>query len=464
MTTAQGHNEESIREKTNIALTSIAAAIFLTGIKLFVGIQTNSLGILSEAAHSGLDLIAALLTYFAVTIAERPADEEHQYGHGKIENVSALLQTILLFVTCAWIIWEAIRRLVSHETHIEATAWGFSVMVTAIIIDVSRSRALRRIAKKHRSQALEADALHFSSDIWSSLVVIVGLAFVSKGYTTVDAIAAIGVALLVLFVSYRLGRRTIDALMDRVPEGLYERMLAAIQAVDGVEEVRSIRLRPSGAKVFVDTIVGIRRTTPFEHAHVIMDKIETAIQAADPNVDVRVHAEPFEGKDETVADKIRMMVIRNGLRAPHNLEVHHTNGKYHIDFDLEYQQGKSFTEAHQVATEIEEQIRSAVPSVEKVTIHMEEYQPTEVELGVATEAEAALREKIRGKVVQDKRILNCSDVTLLKAGDKYNASVTCQIEKKRPLDEVHKIISETEMELYKKFKELRRVTIHAEPG
>ncbi len=464
MTTVQGHNDESIREKTNIALTSIAAALFLTGIKLFVGIQTNSLGILSEAAHSGLDLIAALLTYFAVTIAERPADEEHQYGHGKIENVSALLQTILLLVTCAWIIWEAIRRLVSHETHIEATVWSFSVMVVAIVIDVSRSRALKRIAKKHRSQALEADALHFSSDIWSSLVVIVGLGFVSNGYTTVDAIAAIGVALLVLFISYRLGRKTIDALMDRVPEGLYQRMLTTIREVEGVEEVHSIRLRPSGAKVFVDTIVGIRRTTPFEHAHAIMDKIEMAIQAADPNVDVRVHAEPFEGKDETVADKIRMMVIKNGLRAPHNLEVHHTDGKYHIDFDLEYQQGKSFTEAHQVATEIEEQIRRTVPSVEKVTIHMEEYQPTEVELGVVTEAEAALREKIRGKVMQDKRILGCSDVTLLKAGDKYTASVTCQIEKKRPLDEVHKIISETEMELYKKFKELRRVTIHAEPG
>lgn len=451
-------------EKKNVALSSVGAAVFLTAIKLIVGIQTNSLGILSEAAHSGLDLIAAALTYLAVRIADRPPDQDHQYGHGKIENVSALLQTILLFITCAWIIWEAINRLITHETHIEATVWGFSVMVIAIIIDISRSRALTRIARKHHSQALEADALHFSSDVWSSSVVIVGLIFVSLGYPIVDAIAAIGVALLVLFVSYRLGRRTIDALMDRVPEGLYERMFTAIRNVAGVEEVRSIRLRPSGAKVFVDAVVAIRRTTPFEHVHAIVDNVEAAIHSTQPNADVVIHPEPYESKDETIADKIRMIVVGKGLRAPHNLEVHSTNGKHHIDFDLEYQKGKTFAEAHELASEIEREIHKTIPLVENVTIHMEEYQPNEIELTDVTEAEKELVEEIRATVQQHRNVLRCSEIRLMKAGRKFNLTLTCEINKTKTLDEVHHIISEIESTLYKKFNQLHRVTIHAEPG
>lgn len=455
--------QDYIREKKNVALSSVIAAVFLTLLKLVVGLQTNSLGILSEAAHSGLDLIAAALTYLAVRIADRPPDREHHYGHGKIENVSALLQTILLFITCAWIIWEAVHRLATHESHVEATVWSFLVMLIAIVVDIGRSRALARIARKHHSQALEADALHFSSDVWSSSVVILGLVFVSLGYPVVDAIAAIGVALLVLFVSYRLGRRTIDALMDRVPEGLYDRVMDAIRNVQGVEEVRSIRLRPSGARVFVDAVVAIRRTTPFERAHTIIDAVEGAVHALMPSIDVVIHPEPYESQDETMADKIRMIVIGKGLRAPHNLEVHNTNGRYHIDFDLEYQQGKSFTEAHEISSEIEKEIRQTVPSVETVTIHMEEYQPSESEFVDVTESESSLLQSIRTQVGQYAENITCSEVRLLKAGNKFNLTLTCQVEKTKTLEEVHRTISEIESMLYATFPQIRRITIHAEP-
>jgi len=450
-------------EKKNVALSSLAAAVFLTSIKLVVGVQTNSLGILSEAAHSGLDLLAALLTYIAVRIADRPPDEDHQYGHGKVENVSALLQTVLLFATCAWIVWEAVHRLIAHESHIEATAWSFSVMALAIVIDVSRSRALSRIARKHHSQALEADALHFASDVWSSFVVIVGLIFVSVGYPVFDAVAAIGVALLVLFVSYRLGRRTIDALMDRVPRGLNERMMSAIRSVDGVEEVRSIRLRPSGAKVFVDATVAIRRTIPFEQVHAIVDTVEAAIQRTHTDVDVVIHPEPFAGKDESIADKVRMIVVRKGLRMPHNMEVHKIGGTYHVDFDLEYQQGKTFDQAHRLTSRIEQEIHSALPSVEKVTIHMEEYQPDEAELRDVTVGETNLRDSIQKTVLANKEIAACTDIVLLKSGKKFNLTLTCQIDRTKTLEQVHQVISEVEARLYEGFRQLRRVTIHAEP-
>jgi cation diffusion facilitator family transporter len=454
----------ALREKKTAALSSVLAAIFLTGLKLVVGVQTNSLGILSEAAHSALDLIAAVITYVAITVAAKPPDEEHRYGHGKIENVSALVETLLLFVTCAWIIWEAVQRLSTGETHVDANVWSFLVMGVAIAVDLGRSRHLGNVARKHHSQALEADALHFSSDVWSSLVVVAGLVSVSFGFPAVDSIAAIGVALLVLFVSYRLGRRTLDALVDRVPDGLYEKVVEAIRGVDGVEEVRSVRLRPSGPHVFVDATVGIPRTTPFELAHGVMDAVERAVQGARDQMDVIVHAEPVETESESLADKVRMLALKRGVRAPHNLEVHRMGGRYFIDFDLEYPRGRSFVEAHALAVEIEREIRGGFEGVEKVTIHLEEYQPEEEELREVTEEERTLRERIRARVLRDPRVLGCTDITLLRHGNAYNVSITCQVDASLPLEGVHGIVAEMESALYRDFDQLRRVTIQAEPG
>jgi cation diffusion facilitator family transporter len=455
---------DALREKKAIALSSVGAAVLLTGTKLAVGIMTNSLGVLSEAAHSALDLLAALMTYFAVSVSDKPADEDHRYGHGKLENLSALFETVLLLITCGWIIWEAIHRLVAGTVHVEATVWSYAVIALAILVDASRSRALMRVAKKYNSQALEADALHFSSDIWSSLTVLAGLVFVSLGFPTVDSIAAIGVALLVLFVSYRLGRRTIDALMDRVPAGVAQKVEETIRSVDGVEEVRALRIRPSGAKVFIDTTVAIRRTTSFERAHRVMDEIEQAIYAVHPNADLIVHAEPFKSRDETIVDQVRMIVLNKGLRAPHNLEVHYSKGKHFIDFDVEYQEGKTFVDAHRLASEIEEQIRKEVPSVEKVTIHMEEYLAGEGDLTDATLAEHELCDKIRLLILHDTRVLGCTDLTVLKGGPSYQITLTCKIDRSKTLAEVHQIISELETQLYQQFTRVRRFTIHAEPA
>jgi cation diffusion facilitator family transporter len=450
-------------EKRRVAMSSVVAAVFITGFKLVVGLETNSLGILSEAAHSGLDLLAAAITLFAVTVAERPPDAEHQYGHGKIENLSAFVETILLIVTCAWIIWEAVKRLSTGASHVDASVWGFIVMGVSIVVDVGRSRALARAAKKHNSQALEADALHFSSDVWSSLVVIAGLGFVMLGYQSLDSIAAILVAFLVLFVSYRLGRRTIDALMDRVPAGLSEQFLEAVRKVPGVEEVRGLRVRPSGAHAFVDVTIAIRRTTPFEQAHLIMDNVEKALSQQRDKLEVMVHAEPVISPDETIEDKIRMVVADMGLRPPHNVEIMDSDGHYFIDFDVEYASGKSFVEAHDVTSEIEREIRRIVPSVEKITIHMEEQQTEEKETVEATWTAVRLHQEIMESIRSENRVVSCSDVTLLQAGNKFNLTVACQFQKEKPLAEIHQIISELESKLYKRFKVLRRITIHAEP-
>jgi cation diffusion facilitator family transporter len=288
-------------EKQSVALTSLLAAVGLTAMKIIVGVATGSLGILAEAAHSGLDLVAALMTFLAVRFSGRPPDRRHLYGHGKIENLSALFETFLLLITCAWIVWEAIRRLLYHRTDVEVTVWSFAVMATSIAIDFSRSRVLARAAKKYNSRALEADALHFETDIWSSSVVILGLAAVKAGewfpslafLRNADALAALGVSVLVTWVSAQLGRKTVDDLLDSAPAGLEERILVVVEGVPGVKNCHQIRIRHSGPQLFIDLHVLVDGSQTLSEAHLLTETIEAAIQEIVPRADVTVHPEPF---------------------------------------------------------------------------------------------------------------------------------------------------------------------------
>jgi len=290
------------REKQQAALSSVLAAIGLTAFKIVVGIMTGSLGILSEAAHSGLDLVAALVTFFAVRVSDKPADEQHRYGHGKIENFSALIETLLLLVTCAWIIYEATKRLFFEDVEVEVSIWAFLVMGTSIVIDYSRSRVLMRTARKYNSQALEADALHFSTDIWSSSVVIVGLfgVLISEQVSQLeflaktDAVAALIVALIVIVVSYQLGRRSISALLDAAPDGLAENIERAVEAIPGVLDCHMVRVRTAGPQTFVDVHAVMDGTMPLEEAHQLTEQIEQAVQQIASEADVTVHSEPYE--------------------------------------------------------------------------------------------------------------------------------------------------------------------------
>jgi len=288
------------REKRLAALSSVLAAVGLTTFKIVVGLATGSLGILSEAAHSGLDLVAALVTLFAVRVSDRPPDQRHRYGHGKVENFSALFETLLLLLTCVWIIYEAIRRLFFEDVEVEASIWAFVVMGVSIVVDFSRSRILARTARKYNSQALEADALHFSTDIWSSSVVIVGLIGVRVSETSsrldflakTDAVAALVVALIVIVVSFRLGRRSVSALLDSAPPGLAAEIERAVRAVPGVLDCHQLRVRTAGPQLFVDVHVVMEGTLPLEAADRLDSQIEENIRRVAPGADVTVHAEP----------------------------------------------------------------------------------------------------------------------------------------------------------------------------
>ena len=281
------------QEKRWAALTSLAAAVGLTAFKFVVGMMTGSLGILAEAAHSGLDLVAAFMTFLAVRLSGRPPDRTHLYGHGKVENLSALFETVLLLATCVWIVREAVHRLTSHTGTIEVTAWSFAVMVVSIVVDASRSRVLSRTAEKYHSQALEADALHFQTDIWSSAVVIVGLISAKLGFAAGDAVAALGVSAVVVWVSIQLGRRTIDALLDTAPAGMEQQIAAVVEGVPGVRNCHNIRIRESGPSLFIDLHVLVDGSQTLAQAHDLTETIEAAIREISPRADVTVHPEPF---------------------------------------------------------------------------------------------------------------------------------------------------------------------------
>ncbi len=281
-------------EKNKVTLLSVIAAVFLTGFKLLVGLITGSLGILSEALHSGLDLVAALITFISVRISDKPADKEHHFGHGKVENLSALFETILLLITCFWIIYEAMSRLLSGQTHIEVNIWSFIVVISSIIIDYSRSRALLRVAKKYNSQALEADAMHFSTDIWSSSVVLIGLICAKFGIFAADSIAALFVGIIVIYVSYKLGRRAIEVLLDTAPLSTYSTIENAIKKITEISHFHDIKIRTAGADTFVEVNIHVKPELNIKEAHDIAHKAEQEILRIVERCEVHIHVEPEE--------------------------------------------------------------------------------------------------------------------------------------------------------------------------
>lgn len=283
-----------MEEKKKVALLSVFAAFFLTIFKLIVGILTGSLGIISETLHSGLDMVAAIITYFSVRISDLPADKNHNFGHGKIENFSAFIETILLLITCGWIIYEAIHRIISGKTEIEVNIWSYIVVVSAIIIDINRSRLLYRTAKKHNSQALEADALHFATDIWSSVVVLLGLICANFGFFLADSVAALIVALLVLTVTYRLGKRSVDVLLDKAPEDTYEKVNRLLKTFPEVKYFHDLKVRTSGPETFIEVKVHMSPDQDLLKSHQICDSIEESIKKNILRCEVTIHPEPQE--------------------------------------------------------------------------------------------------------------------------------------------------------------------------
>ncbi len=361
--------------KQRVALTSIAASAGLTLAKAAVGLATGSLAILSEAAHSLLDLAATVMTYFAVRISGKPADEEHHYGHGKVESVTALAETALLFLLSGIVIWEALARLYGGHGHaIEVTIWAFAVMAASIVIDFFRARTLYRVASETSSEALEADALHFGSDMWSSCAVLAGLAAVALGYPWADSAAAMVVAVFICVAGWRLGRRTIDTLTDTAPAGAAGRIAAAVERLAGVVAIDRLRVRQVGDVLFVDLVVAVSRTLPLERVAALKDRIVDVVRNDSRAAEVTVTAQPQALDDETVLDRI-MVIARNRALAVHHVTVHTIEERLAVSLDLEVDGALSLGAAHDIASGLEQAIGEELGPGVEVETHIEPLQP-----------------------------------------------------------------------------------------
>jgi cation diffusion facilitator family transporter len=341
---------------------SVAAAVFLVCVKLATGVLTGSLAFVAEAAHSATDLVAALLTLFAVRVAVRPADEEHQYGHGKAEHLAALGESAFLGLVSLAIAFQAIWRLSEDGAHeIDVTWWSITVIVLVMAVDASRALVSLRGSRRHQSAALAANALHFGSDLLGSFAVLVGLLFVSAGYHSADPIAALVVAALVILAALRLGRQSVDVLMDRSSAESDEAIRSALADVDESFSVRRVRARHAGGSHFVDLVVGIPVDAQITQAHATADDIEDAVRANLPNTDVMVHVEPLEGEGSLRERATAAALSVPEVREVHNVRVMRTDGTYELTLHAKVPGSQTLSQAHDTAGSIRTSSRCRRP-------------------------------------------------------------------------------------------------------
>lgn len=469
------------REKLLVAASSVVAAVVLTAAKLATGLATGSLGILSEALHSGLDLVAALVTLVAVRASARPADRQHAYGHGKVENLSALFETLLLLATCGWIVVEAVERLAGDGPEVQASLAAFLVMGGSIIVDASRARALRRVAARYNSQALEADALHFSTDVWSSLVVILGLGLVYLSgvlgvpwLARADAAAALGVAVIVVLVSIRLGRRALGDLLDEAPPGLAERIAAAAR-VEGVLEVRRPRVRMAGPQAFVDVTLSLPRGTSLPTGHTLAHRAEDAVKALLPGADVTVHMEPAERSPARplTAEAVQELASEQGLRI-HDVRLTTMPGpqppgggtgpeRRSLELHLEVPEDHCVASAHSVATAFEAVLHRTFPALERVVTHIEPQAAGPI-AGIPGTDHGELRRQVEDLSARVEPGCTVRALSVRRRGELHDLTITCLLAPETPITAAHGCTERIERALRADLVDLGSVLIHVEPS
>ena len=443
------------------ALVSVVAALALIAIKLAAGLPSHSLGLVSEAAHSGTDLIAALLTFFAVGVAVRPADVAHQYGHGKAEHLSALAEAAILSVASCFIAWRAITHLVgTRETSVEATWYALAAIAVVIVVDLSRTVVSWRASRRYKSEALAANALHFGSDLAGSGAVLLGLLLVRSGYARADSAAALFVAVLVLLAAARLMKRNVDVLMDRAPAAAEEAALAAIAGIQPAVALRRLRMRQAGGRQFADVVITVPPGAAVGQGHAAADRVEAALHDVLPGSDVVVHVEPEED-EAAIRDRAHAAALGvPRVREVHNVSVLHVGRGTEISLHLKLPGELTLEEAHEVANDVERAIATAVPEVDSVQIHLEPL--AEAGEGRAMEDDAAERELVL-QIVREVTGQEPRELRFLRTHDGVLAHLTLGLDAASPLAEAHARASEIEERIRRARPDIADVIVHTEP-
>ncbi|MCX6738800.1 MAG: cation diffusion facilitator family transporter [Candidatus Parcubacteria bacterium] len=456
--------EQTSNKKKNVAMSSVFAGFVLTTGKFAVGLMTGSMGILSEAAHSLLDMGAAIITYFAVRVSDKPADEDHHYGHGKIEAISALIETALLFITSFWIIYEAGKRLMTGNIEVEATWYAFAIVIISIIIDYSRSRALMKVAKETGSQALEADALHFSTDIWSSAVVLVGLICVLFDIKGADSVAALFVAIIVMKVGYDMGKRTFDVLIDAAPEGIAEKTKDILTQIPGIIEVESVRARAMGPSSAIDALIVVGRKMNAEALHELTEKAKKAIQSELPEAEVIIHTKSIQLSTETIVETVHLLGHKYDFPL-HHVTVETLKGKRYINCDLEVLHTLTVRQAHEKATEFETLIQKNLGEEIEVNTHIDPSNDQSLE---SRDADISEKDKIIREISEEMRLLpklrDAHNILIRRTREKLIITIHCHADPFLSIEEAHDSASDLERLLMeKKEYHIERVVVHVEP-
>lgn len=449
-------------EKRSVALYSILAAIGMIVGKSAVGLMTGSLAILTDALHSLLDMGASIITYFAVRVSDRPADQHHHFGHGKVESLAALSQVILLLLTCIWIIHEAVGRLMSGDSIVVMNVWAYVVIVGAIIIDITRVRVLRRTAKKYKSLALEADALNFSTDIYSSLVVLFGMTAVSMGWPMADAVAAIGVAIFIITAIYRLGKQSIDILLDRAPLDTEGKILEIITSEPEVIGVDSIRLRSDGRTTFAELTLDVDRSLSFARASELKGWLNEKVRLAMNDVDVTCSFRPVSPESEEITSAIQYVVSSFGL-STHHVIISEEEGGYFVSMHIEMPGDTTLEDAHKSTDEITKKLHEAVRGLKKVVIHTQPYKSDTTLAGGAPPDIDWVAKKVKSVVESFNDVEDCHNIVLTPHKNGLALSADMRLDGKMILSKIDSVSIRVQEKLNEEIPDLKSITLHLEP-
>jgi cation diffusion facilitator family transporter len=461
-------------EKRAAAILSVAAAAVITALKVVVGLMTGSLGMLSDAAHSGIDFFGAGLTLFSVRVADKPADDNHPYGHAKVENLSGFFETFLMLASSVWITAEAILRIFVHPVAVRHSIWPFLVLLLSITVDMTRSRRLRAVAERYQSDALAANALHFASDIWSSIAVLIGLTAAWIGASAfgarhgmqwlrfADPAAAIVVSLLILYFGWRLAWKTIGALTDSIPRETRSRVLAEIARTDGVLSVDQARMRRAGGSYFADFTLSLSRQLTFQHTEELVREATDAVHRVLPGADVVIHTVPRSTIAESIFDKVRAVASRNNV-VLHDVSVQAFNNGLRVEQHIEVAENMPLRQAHSFVRGIEDEIRRELPQVSEVLTHIES-EPATIEVTQSLERDRDIEEHLRHAAAELPDIMDIHQVVVSRVGDKLQLSCHCTLPDELPMQRVHEVITDLEDCFKLECPQVHRVLIHPEPA
>ncbi|HEX5981508.1 MAG TPA: cation diffusion facilitator family transporter [Nitrososphaeraceae archaeon] len=499
----------AFKEKKRIVITSLIASAILAMLKLIIGFSTNSLGILSESFHSGIDVLAALMTFYAIRTVIKPPDSKFTYGYAKIESLSSLAEILLLFLVAAYIFYEGLERIFVKSIEPDVTVFSFGVMILSIVVDYWRSKALFKVARKYGSQAIEADALHFKADMISSSIVIVGLCTVLfLGIPNADAYAALIISSMIIYTSLGLGKRTLDVLLDKAPKGINHIVLESISGLEGVNRAHDIRVRNVGATLFIDLHIEVPRTSTHDKAHKIATNVEDKIRKLIPNSDVLVHVDAIESESETLTDIVRLIASEtDGIKNVHsiffsqlpsysnkqsNKNFHETNliqgdndnsmkneikkelgltnnnskRLLHLYLDVQVDSGLDLRAAHNIIETFESKVRNDIPLIQQITTHIE-FETEEIKkIGIEKEVNSSYLSNIRKSCFKIEGVVDCKDIGIVDMDGDQHITLTITIQSLNPSDlsiyDAHQIATDVQ-QMIMRDTGASKVVVHTEP-